>query len=329
MTVADRGRLVGLAPLFASRRPDSFLRAGEIGFASTFGHSWGFYLEFVAAPGYAEPVTDLIWHYLLTERTDWSRLRFGRMPLRMSLLPDLVRCSATSGFPCVTKRGLRIMRGVLPDQVGELGSWIPSRNRRRKTRRMYRHLEEAVGPVELRSYRSGDEFERLLHALAQMNLRQRRHFGRRSNFEHSCFARCFAESSRLLAARGWLELNALFAGEHLAAVSVDLIYKGTLYAMQPAYDPAFARYDAGHILMAMVVDEAIRKGVRQLDMLPGGAYKQQYVPCDEPLMQAVVPGPTVSGAIPVGVELLRHSVGRAFRSAFRSNIPPSVDGQAQ
>lgn len=335
LIVEHQDRMVGLAPLFLSRRPDGFLRPGELGFASSFGHSWGFYLDLVAAPGFEAVVADLILQHVLEHRRDWHLVKLGRMQPNSRLLPHLIRSCAASSLPIVVKSGLTTMTSPLPQTAGEFASWVPSSNRRKKSRRMLRRMQQEVGEATLRQCRDEDELDQMIKELIRLSIEQRGSASRRSNFEDPKFTQCFVDSTRLLWKSGWLRCHALNCSGVAAAMSVDLTFGDRLYAMQPAYDPSLASYDPGHLLMTMVVEQAISEGVRELDMLPGGEYKKQYVQPGQPLLQVTLPNESLRGALPVTYDLLRRSVRKGTRRTLdmllgsRDSNPTMPDAAAE
>jgi CelD/BcsL family acetyltransferase involved in cellulose biosynthesis len=85
ITVRARdGRLIGILPLFLSLRPDRNLSKRQIGFASTYGHSWGFDLVMLCASDDCGMVGEATLQYLESIRDEWDCVRKLRSTVRQA-----------------------------------------------------------------------------------------------------------------------------------------------------------------------------------------------------------------------------------------------------
>jgi len=82
---------------------------------------------------------------------------------------------------------------------------------------------------------------------------------------------------RELAVRELLLVSSLSAGEHLIAVHIGMLAQGRLYSWVPAYDPAYARYSPGRLLLLLLLEESFKRRHTEFDFFIGGeTYKWDY-----------------------------------------------------
>jgi len=74
---------------------------------------------------------------------------------------------------------------------------------------------------------------------------------------------------RLFCDNGWLCLVFLKANEQTLAAQYNFMYGGTLYYHSVAFDPDWARYSPGSVLLLMVLENAIENRFSKFDFLRG------------------------------------------------------------
>ncbi|MDR3553673.1 MAG: GNAT family N-acetyltransferase [Syntrophobacteraceae bacterium] len=88
---------------------------------------------------------------------------------------------------------------------------------------------------------------------------------------------------------GWLCLVFLKANEQTLAGQYDFVYGGTLYYHSVAFDPDWAHYSPGSVLLLMVLENAIEKKFSKFDFLRGMEdYKAHWAKTSCRLVDAVV-----------------------------------------
>lgn len=107
-------------------------------------------------------------------------------------------------------------------------------------------------------------------------------------------------------------LSALYAGDRLAAVSLNLRSGGVLHSWFPAYDPELHAYSPGLVLMIEVARAAPSWGIRRFDL---GKGEQRY---KKSLMSAAVP--LAEGSVACApLAKMRRDLWRRVRGAVRSS----------
>jgi len=84
------------------------------------------------------------------------------------------------------------------------------------------------------------------------------------------------DASRRLCSRGMLRLYSLTANDEAIAVIYCLAAKGRTYAYLSGFDPKWAHFSPGSLLIAQAIESAIAEGMREFDFLRS-AEEYKYV----------------------------------------------------
>lgn len=99
-----------------------------------------------------------------------------------------------------------------------------------------------------------------------------------------------------LADHGRLALYFLKAGERRVAMHFAAVDEGVYYLFKVGSDPALARYGLGHLLVAEVARDLVRRGVRELDFLGDSAeWKRSWTATERAHSWRYVFRPTLRG----------------------------------
>ena len=84
-------------------------------------------------------------------------------------------------------------------------------------------------------------------------------------------------------------LSVLYAGEQQVAAHLGMRSKNELHWWFPTYDPGFARYSPGLILLLAMAEHATSLGIHRIDLGKGRAhYKERLANRSVPLAEGVV-----------------------------------------
>jgi CelD/BcsL family acetyltransferase involved in cellulose biosynthesis len=90
-------------------------------------------------------------------------------------------------------------------------------------------------------------------------------------------------------------LSALYAHGELVAVHMGMRSRTVWHYWFPAYDPGFARYSPGLILLAAMLQAAPAAGLRRVDLGKGEAlYKRRLMNAEVPIAEGRVELPSVT-----------------------------------
>ena len=85
------------------------------------------------------------------------------------------------------------------------------------------------------------------------------------------------DATRALDAQGHLRLLTLDAGGRTAAADIDYEFAGRVYMFKTAFDPDFAEFAPGQIMVGRVFEDGIARGVHEFDFMRGDhAYKRAW-----------------------------------------------------
>jgi CelD/BcsL family acetyltransferase involved in cellulose biosynthesis len=231
------------------------------------------YLDFLVAPEAAEKgYGDLILSILDSSDADLVLLE-QVPPDRLATLQDRVR--TTRSYLQVKERGHCYIAELPPrweDYLSGLGS-----NERYNIARRSRTLEKQHGVVYRRYDDPGDDLDRKMDDFFDLMLR-RLTMRRRVLAADETISRGFHKSiAQRFAAQGWLNLGTLEKDGRMIAGLLSFEYGGTLFYYHSGFDPDWAKYSVGMVLMAKCIEDGIGRGLHQFDFMRGrAAYKMKW-----------------------------------------------------
>jgi CelD/BcsL family acetyltransferase involved in cellulose biosynthesis len=261
IAVYDGERLVGLAPLFRYQRGGqrvlAFLGAG----ASD-------YCDVLALPSHEHAVVRAMLSALARRRSSWDvceldELRPSSSPLTRVALPHGWSAQITTQSTCPSLS--------LPSRVDELARRVPTRHWRRFEQ--YRRHATRAGTLVLERA-TANTCEPLLDSLFALHDARWQARGKPGCFADPRVRACHREAARSFARRDALALHVLRLDERVLACLYGFEHDRTLYFYLGGFDPTAAPLSPGVLVLGLVLEEAIRRGLTRFDFLRGGeAYK--------------------------------------------------------
>lgn len=77
------------------------------------------------------------------------------------------------------------------------------------------------------------------------------------------------QTIKFFAERNWLRLHFLTVNNKPVSVSVDLEYGGKMYGHLAGFDPDYAKYSVGNILLLKIFNQCVKKGLSEYDFMQG------------------------------------------------------------
>jgi CelD/BcsL family acetyltransferase involved in cellulose biosynthesis len=258
-TLRRGGRLVGIAPLFVywgadGRRRLAMLAAGISD-----------YEDVLLEPEIADVGAALVLQHIAEERSRWETGEFNELretsPLLAAPCPRELSVERYPSSPCT----------VLPLPAAAEALSLSWRFRRR-LRNARNRVERAGDP----QFVTADErsLPDLLEALVRLHSarwEQRGEPGVLSDPRRRAFYEVAAAG---LLRRGWLRLHALRLGGATVAVLLGFAQRDRVYVYLSGFDPSADFCSPGVLILHYAIEQAIREGKRELDMLRGSeSYK--------------------------------------------------------
>jgi CelD/BcsL family acetyltransferase involved in cellulose biosynthesis len=269
--VRDGGELVGIAPLMRSDERRYGLRVRRLGSLYNPHTPRSGFIVARGAPG----VVAAIWQHLFAARRDWDVLELCQHAGGSTTLEELPELAKADGF----LTGLWQARGS--PYLSISGTWddywrgLNAKHRsnlRNRIKRLGQLGEiglEHVATAECLAGGLEDGFR--LEAAAW---KDRAGTAIASHPELRHFYRRLAES---MAQRGRLDLQFLTVGGRRISFAYSLRYRNRLYLLKPGYDPDYAPYSPGNLLLWLVLREAFEQGVAEHDFLGvDDAWKREW-----------------------------------------------------
>jgi CelD/BcsL family acetyltransferase involved in cellulose biosynthesis len=255
LTLRSAGKLVGIAPLFLhlweGRRQ-----------LSPLGVSISDYTDFLILSPFARAGTELILQHLVRRRTEWDvwvmpELTEGA-PLLALPIPEVLSARRDPSGVCPVI--------ALPKATDEYQATLQA-HRRRQIRRGWQWLQRNGGAeIERATPARLDEFMDALFRWHAARWEGRAQPGVLATPELQAF---HSEVAAGLQGCGALRLYGLRFQGALRAVLYSFAKSARMYAYLEGFDPSIGQASPIHLLMAHALEEAIREGYREYDLLRG------------------------------------------------------------
>jgi len=178
------------------------------------------------------------------------------------------------------RKGFRIRRDLqdtcpyldLPASYDDLIASY-SANMRKIIRRTFRRVGDNLRLVdhgEMGGIDTALAEARRLHNLARA---EKGDFG---SFDRGGYMEFHSELARSIADKGKLYVKFLMNDDKAVAFRYGFIDGGVYYDYQTGYDPAFAESRPGFIMVAMIIEDLISRGVKRFDFLRGDEYYKRH-----------------------------------------------------
>jgi CelD/BcsL family acetyltransferase involved in cellulose biosynthesis len=269
IAVRDANRkLVGLAPLKISSRKILDLipvRLVEfIGYGSPVSPE---YLDFIVAKqNYEEIVTEIVLA-LIENKRSWDVLHFSDVDESSPVLP-LLRKVLSGKNMFILQRDCNVCPCLrLPSSWNELLNSYSCKTRG-TIRRMRRKLERSFA-VKLVLIEDVTSLPQAFEQAARLHYLSRQTKGETGSFCKKDYVAFHLKLSQVIASKGWLYLVFLEIDQHPVAFRYGYLYDQKYYDYQAGYDPQFAKNRVGWVMLGYVMEDLIRRSVREFDFLRG------------------------------------------------------------
>lgn len=266
---ADSGELVGLAPFYLYTDPDDGTRhLFPLGIATTD------YLDVLAHPDWEHAVLQAIAAHLRDTCEDWDVFE----------APQLAPGAALLSLPAEAGWEHAIVP-VEPNPVLSLAGPDPWANIPQGMRDNVRYCRRRVdGSHAVRSeLADADTIPEFLDALARLHARRWQERGESGVLGDQVLA-AHREAAPLLHAAGLLRLHGVRIDGELAGVAFVLADARRCYSYIGGFDPALRTLSPGTLVLAAAIEQGIREGMRDFDLLRGAEpYKYRWGAVDQPM----------------------------------------------
>jgi len=255
VTVRRNGRLVGLAPFYIETGP---ARRRML----PLGGSISDYLDILVDEELAEAVTFALSRHLARSGGGWDECELAELPPHASAL----RLPCPAGCSDRVKRSSACMILPLPDEPNALEASLPRRMRRNI--HMSRNRADRRGQTVV----LGVERSNLVPLLAELVRLHRERWASLDQpgvLANPRIIQFHEMAARRLFNAGLLRLYVLRIGSAIVGAYYGFRHRERAYAYLMGFDPEYAFVSPGTILFAHALEEAVREGAREMDLLRG------------------------------------------------------------
>jgi CelD/BcsL family acetyltransferase involved in cellulose biosynthesis len=142
-------------------------------------------------------------------------------------------------------------------------------------RRNHRKKRRRLGGL-LVSWHPGEDVRAALATLAVLHQERMESSGRGGNFRKPDYREFHERFAARAARRGWLYLAFLEREGKPIAARYGFLYRGTYFAYQSGFDPSARDDSPGEVLLGMVIEDLIGRGVREFNFLRGAQPHKLY-----------------------------------------------------
>ncbi|MFK8077305.1 MAG: GNAT family N-acetyltransferase [Granulosicoccus sp.] len=204
-----------------------------------------------------------------------ERLQFSDLPEHSQFLHTLLERATELGWSMPLLQNQTRCVQALPDTISAYEKSL-SRNARKQRKRRRRKLKQA-GEFKFHRCRSPEEIDLAFADLVTLHQTRHASKGEQGNFGSERYRSFHLALMKEALKRDELRLIVLVLNEKTIGIEYSFFYKGTIMFFQNGFDPKYEALSPGHLSMMHIIDEGIKEGARNMDLLKGEyEYKLSY-----------------------------------------------------
>lgn len=287
LALREAGRLVGIAPLYFSQydQPNTLHVVGCLEVAD--------YLDLISEAGREEAVYAAFLDWLAGPTAPaWERVDLCNQPSRSlsyTVLPELAR---GRGWLAEVRQEDVCPVITLPAAEPGRDGWEAylatlDKKERHEIRRKLRRIEREAPTSSVYYVREQTGLDDAIRTFVNLHRLSRRD---KDAFMDDQMQAFFQASATTLAEHGWLQLSFLAVEGQAIASYFCFEYNNEVQVYNSGYDPqAFSQFSPGWVLLARLIEDAIRQGRTRFDFLQGDEdYKHRFGGIDEPVYRTLI-----------------------------------------
>lgn len=267
ITFQESNELVGIAPLYCTREPWG-IRSLRI-----LGTGLSDYMDFLIREGYGQTLYRTLLECVLTEDS-FELISLEQVP--PNRLETLKEISRSSGFYLQIKPRGHCYGVRLPASWDEYLQGL-GKKERYNIRRQSHILENRHQVIFKRIHQPGEELGKAIEEFFGLMMKRLMMRERHLAVREQTLLRFHQDVAERFAGRGWLNLCMLERNSRPIASLLTFEYARKLFYYHSGFDPEWAKYSVGTVLLAKCVEDGIERGIREFDFMRGhAAYKSKW-----------------------------------------------------
>jgi CelD/BcsL family acetyltransferase involved in cellulose biosynthesis len=281
LALYDSAGLMALAPLYRERKLYfSHFPVSRIGFLGSEVVDSD-YLDFISRPGYEALSTEVFLKHLCSECTGWDLLELSDIGESSPTVEYFKKWSPSRPFVNKMIEAEICPYLSLPSSAHTYSSGLSKNNRyniRRRTQNLYKLFGQEG--IELAEHRGRDKPEELLRLMGALFKLHRARWG--AVKRKTVFSLREVESFHMsllpgLLRKGSVLMFSLSLNSEIVGAIYGFVHGGKYSFYQSGFDPGFASYSPGLVLMNYSIERAIEHGLSEYDFLRGEeTYKSKF-----------------------------------------------------
>jgi len=270
LVAKEKGEIWGIAPLMLSKY--KFLHFGKLHKLEFIGSPQSDYNNFILVKKKTACLR-LFLNYLVS-LSDWDYLELKELRSETFAANFFLKVrNKLSNLEC--KPGSICPYISLP-RSDECFSKKLSRNMRRNLHKRMRRLRKNYR-VEFKTHEDFNSIEKAMNIFFDLHQKRWRAKGKCGVFANKAIRDFHMEVAKRFAKKGWLSLYFLTANDKPIAAIYSFDYKNKKYGYLTGFDPAYRMYGVGSLLRLYVVEDSIRRGLKEYDLTRGNEpYKADW-----------------------------------------------------
>lgn len=273
LALFDSSSLVGLAPFAISKESVGSVSLRVLRLMGD-GSGDSDNLDFLVRPGLELIFSRAILQFLRQRPRRWDVSLLNTLPSISPIASCLRELLNSSSWTCFHYSST-CSRVPLSDSWESYSETLDSQDRKNLTR--YTRRLQARHATHIYRCPDAEQLPRCLDALYRLHQERWRAVGLPGTFAQTQRRQFYTHLSRLLLARGCLDLWVMELDRQIAAVQFGFRYGQTVFQLQEGYDHERASDRVGFVLRGEVLKRLISEGIRTYDFLGGDdAYKARW-----------------------------------------------------
>jgi CelD/BcsL family acetyltransferase involved in cellulose biosynthesis len=233
------------------------------------------HLDFISKKGEEEKLIQIFLQYLESNSTEWDLIDLTDLREDSLSLPFILNWVKGKNYPYISEHWTVCPYAVLSNNW-ELFLNGLSANARKDIRRQLRLFEESKD-VRHSIVKNKNEVRPAREKLFHLHTKRWTSLGEEGVFQRERFNQFHQKISEVFFGKGWLLLSSLSTTHRNIAIHYDYQFSNKIYAYQSGFDPEWENFSAGTVSLALIIRQAISRGIKEFDFLRGDApYKYKW-----------------------------------------------------
>ena len=157
---------------------------------------------------------------------------------------------------------------------------------------------EGLGRLEFKKIETEEELERYLPEIFNIHKKRWKNYYIASKFSTIDGRKFYSQVAKEYLEKGILSLELLLLNNHIIAFSFSFQIDQKYFYYIPAYDPDYAKYSPGKVLLMHILEEASKSGIEEFDFGKGELqYKYHWTTGERQNRRIIFASPTLKGKI--------------------------------